>query len=161
MMYLTSLAKKWIAGVLMLMLLVRLTSLFIGWRMQNLATVMSEQMLASSPATSLYQDLQLTDAQKKQIQALEKQYQSEVKVFCERHCSARMKIAELLKSGEPAMEKILPLQREVCDAYSGSEEATLRHVVRVSEALNPQQKAAFLKKFATSITVSCPMQFVQ
>jgi len=159
--YLTSLSKKWITGTLMLLLLVGLTLMFIGWRMQNLATMMSEQMLASSPATSMYQDLQLTDAQKKQIQALEKQYQSEVRVFCERHCSTRMKIAELLKSGEPNMEKLLPLQREVCEAYSGSEEATLRHVVHVSEALNPQQKAAFLKKFATSITVTCPMQFVQ
>lgn len=151
-------AKKWIGGILLLLLVIGLTTLVIGWKMQ----CVTDSMKMATPATgiSLYQDLKITDAQKEKIQALDKEYQKQTLAYCEHHCSARMKIGKLLESGQPDSQELFRLQREVSDAYASSEEATLKHVMQVSEILTPEQKVLFLKKFGDHVQASCPLEFV-
>jgi Spy/CpxP family protein refolding chaperone len=155
----TLFTKKWIGGLLTLALLFAAAFLLIGWRMQDVASDMSEKVAPSS-SLSLFEELKLSDVQKKQVRALEEQYQSEVAKCCKEHCSARDQIARRLEANAP-LEEILGLQKQVSHAYSSSEEATLRHVMRVCEILTPEQKKVFLQKFATSISVHCPMKWVQ
>ena len=151
-------AKKWIGGTLLLLLLLCLTSWIMGWKMQSVAN--SIKMRIPPTEISIHQNLQLTEAQKAKVQALDQEYQKKTLECCERHCAIRMKIARLLQSGQPDSQELFRLQHEVSDAYAASEEATLKHVMQVSEILSPAQKAIFLKKFGDHIQASCPLEFV-
>lgn len=152
-------AKKWIGGIILLLLLLCITPLVIGWKMKCVAASM--QMKMPSTGASIYQELQLTDVQKKQIQELDKEYQKNMVAFCENHCAARMKVSKLLQSSPSDSQTLNLAQREALDAYSSSEEATLQHILRVSDVLTPGQKEVFLKKFGDQIRVTCPFQFVR
>jgi Spy/CpxP family protein refolding chaperone len=152
-------AKKWIGGTVLLLLLLCITPLIIGWKMKCIATSM--QMKMPTTGVSIYQELQLTDVQKKQIDELDKEYQKRMVTFCQSHCASRMKVSKLLQSSPSDSQTLKSAQREVLDAYSSSEEATLQHILQVSEVLTPKQKEIFLKKIGDQIQVTCPMQFVR
>ena len=157
----TSSNKKWISGILVLMLFAVAVFLLMGWRMQAITTAMSQQITSPLYGTSVYQKLQLTDDQKNQIQALEKEYQKKISVYCGRHCSARLKIGQLLQAGQTDEKSLLPFAKEVGDAYAECENLTLQHVSQICSLLNPQQKAAFLKEVSDHIAATCPKQFMQ
>jgi Spy/CpxP family protein refolding chaperone len=152
-------AKKWIGGLILLLLVLAITPCLISWRMKCVATSM--QMKMPLTGVSIYQELQLTKAQKEKIQGLDQEYQKQMTTFCERHCAARMKVSKLLQSPHVDKQSLEAAQFETLDAYSASEKATLQHVLQVSEVLTPDQKNIFLKKFGDQIQVTCPFQFVR
>jgi len=128
-------AKKWIGGILLLLLLLCLTPLIIGWKMQCVANSMEIKMPATG--VSIYQELQLTEAQKKQIDELDKEYQKKMVILCQNHCGARMKVSKLLQTSSSDSQPLKSAQREVTDAYSSSEEATLQHILH---SLDPRKQ---------------------
>lgn len=153
--------KHWLGGLILLAALFVAFSSVIGWRMQRVATVMTQQVNPPVAGAALKLELRLTQEQEGRIRELDRKYQMEVQAFCERHCSAKMRIGEILKSGRTDDPALLQLGREVGEAYAGSEEATLQHVAAVCSILNPEQKAAFLKKVAGGISATCPTEFVR
>ncbi|MBI4028321.1 MAG: Spy/CpxP family protein refolding chaperone [Verrucomicrobia bacterium] len=158
---LTPTVKKWIGGFVVLTLLLIVFPTVIAWRMQCVATAMTREISAPLADVSAQADLRLTKEQKSQIRGLEEKYQKEVCALCERHCAAKLKIGELLQAGRADDPLLLQLGREVGEAYSASEEATLRHVLAVCAILTPEQKTVFLKKVAGSISATCPKEFVR
>lgn len=153
-------AKRWIGGLVLILALLCITPLVVGWRVQCVMSSMVKQ--PSSPSEfALFDGLNLTPEQKEKIQILEKDYEKQTTIFCQNHCSARMKIAEVLKSKQPDIQTLSKIQNEVSSAYSASEELTLQHVLRVSEILTPDQRATFLKKYSDHIEATCPLEFVR
>ena len=153
--------KKWIGGITALILFTATVFLLMGWRMHSMTMAMSQQVSSPLYGASVYQKLQLTDDQKKEIQTLEKEYQKKVSIFCGRHCSARLKIGQLLQAGETDEKSLLPLAQEVGSAYAECENLTLQHVAKICALLNPQQKTVFLKGVSDHIAATCPKQFMQ
>ena len=151
--------KKWVGGILLILLLLGITPLLIGWQMKSVATSMA--MKIPSSGISLYKELQLTDAQKKQVEGLDKEYQNRMMQLCGEHCAAKMKVSKLLQSPQTDKTAVQIAQREAMEAYSASENETLQHILRVSETLTPAQKELFLKKFGEEIQRTCPFQFIK
>ena len=157
----TLLTKKWIGGILLLGLIAGIASMLMGWRAQEIRVMMGQQISSPVIGISMYQELQLSDVQKKQIQALEKEYQKTLSALCERHCSAKLRIGVLLQSGKTDEKSLLPLAQEVGRAYSECEQATLRHVAQICDLLTSQQKTIFLKQIADHIAATCPKEFIK
>jgi len=158
---LTQRAKHWISGAVLLLVLLLAFPWLIAWRMQTAATAMSRQMTSPLASISILEELALTADQKKQIQQLEDSYRSEMRKFCGQHCSARMKIGEMLQSGKVDSKDLPSWGKEAGNAYSGAEQATIQHLVRVCEVLSPGQKEILLKKVADHIAATCPKEFMQ
>ncbi len=146
--------KRWVGGGILLLLAVGFLG-FMEWRIQKMTATLLQQISSPMVGITLNQKLALTEIQKNQIQSLEKKYESELRVCCERHCSSRMKIGELFQSGQVDHAALTQFTREVCDAYAEGEEATMQHIVAICSILYPQQKAIFLKQVATQIAAGC------
>jgi len=130
--------------------------LLMGWRAQSLASGMT-----SPKSESLYGDLQLAPAEKEQVQALEKSYHQKVQSWCERHCAARLKIAEMFQSGRVDSTALASFQEEMSAAQRGADEATLQQLLAVSRVLTPEHRAIVLKRFGDSMAASCPLKWIQ
>jgi Spy/CpxP family protein refolding chaperone len=156
----TSFTKKWIGGIVLLLIVLIATPCFVGWRMEQVAHSMSSKM-NQAQTSSLFEGLQLTKDQQDKIQKLEDEYNKVTTKACEQHCSARMKIAQLLQVGTVDSEKLLQIEKDEAQAYSTSEVATLQHVLRISDILTPDQRTVFLKKYGERIQSTCPLEFVR
>jgi len=110
---LTQRNKHWISGAILLLLLLLACPWLIAWKMQSTATAMSRQMTSPLGSISMQKDLDLTAEQKRKIQHLEDQYRSELRNLCGQHCSARMKIGELLQAqqGMYASQQLVLIHR--------------------------------------------------
>lgn len=153
-------SKKWCGGVIFLIVLLVSAALVSGWRVQRVADSLS-QRTPSATIASLPSDLRLTQAQKEHIANLEKTYRSHIFDLCGKHCASRMKLAELLKAGNPDTKRVLEIQAEVSRISAETEEITLKHVFQVCETLEPGQKSTYLAKYGAQIEASCPMELMK
>jgi hypothetical protein len=149
--------KKWMGGILLLVFFCTLAPLLAGWRVRGI-TDTAERDLPLSPQ-NLYEQLQLTTLQRGKLDGLESAYRKEIHRACERHSGARMRIAEMLESGKLDPQLLLRLQREVGNAYAAAEESTVRHMVRVADILDSDQRAVFLARVGEHLRSSCPPEF--
>lgn len=154
-------ARKWITGSFILVCLLLLTPWLIGWRMQTVSRQISQDMSAPLAKVSLDRELNLTEDQKSQIISLETSYGIVMSGCCERHCTARMKIGKLLEENPGDLSSLNDLGKEVGEAYSNAEQATMQHVIRICEILTPEQKTVFLNKIGKNISATCPEPFVK
>ncbi len=153
--------KKWLGGLVLLLLLMGLAALACRWSMRcGRADLMRQQADLSS---GIFSDpaLRLSASQKAQIQKLEQEYRAKMRDCCARHCAARAKIGEILRRSNPSGEELQKLARDVGRAYSDSEEATVRHILEVGQVLAPPQRDVFLQKVAAQVSATCPSMDLQ
>jgi Spy/CpxP family protein refolding chaperone len=152
--------KKWITGSILLIALVGITPWIVGWRMQCVAQRISHDMSPLATA-STDSELKLTPTQKEQIAKLEEKYTHAMRAYCTQHCSAKLKIGQALEKDPLDQGALLLLGKQVGDAYSASEQDTLKLTYEISQILTPEQKTVFLKKISQRISASCPKEFIQ
>ncbi len=153
--------KQWLGGTLFLLLIGVSCLALLGWKARDLTDRMAQSMPTSMKSEALFADLQLSKEQKSKIEALETNYHQNVKECCQRHCSARMKIAHMFQAGATDAAAMSALQREMSEAQHATDELTMQHILAVSQLLTPEQRAQFLKKFGDAVAATCPLEFLQ
>ena len=157
----SELLRKWIGGIVLLLVLVGLAALILGRCVakQRETLIKHETALPSG----LFDDpaLKLSTEQRQQIRKLEADYHARMRDYCARHCAARAKIGELIRTGNPTETELQKLAQEVGDAYTASEQATIRQVMEVGKALAPEQRGLFLRKIAGQISATCPKEYMK
>jgi Spy/CpxP family protein refolding chaperone len=143
--------RKWLAGLLAVALAAGASSWWIARRAGDIAG-RARPCDALSPTP----DLGLTAEQAARVSALEKAYRARVEELCAKHCAARARIARLLAEGKPPKRQLLSAAKEAGEAYSDLEEATVRHVLEVGEALTPEQRARYHASMSGCLGAQCP-----
>ncbi len=143
--------RKWLIGLLALLLTAGLSSWWIAGRAGEIAArAKPGDRFAPAP------DLGLTPEQTAQIAVLEKAYRTRIEELCAKHCAARTRIAKFLAEPQPPLPPLLAAAEEAGEAYRDLEAATLRHVLEVGDLLAPEQKARYYAAMSARLGVQCP-----
>lgn len=153
--------RHWIGALLLITFILIVTPLLVAWRMQSVTTLVTQRFTSPLAGVSTQVDLKLSDAQKKQIETLEKEYRDKLGEQCVRHCSARMEIGSQLQTGQIEEQRLMELGHQAGDAYARAEVATIEHMTKVCSVLDPGQKKILLQKIGRHIAATCPNEFLQ
>ncbi|MFH1969360.1 MAG: Spy/CpxP family protein refolding chaperone [Verrucomicrobiota bacterium] len=105
----------------------------------------------------LKRELGLTETQAQEIRQLQTSLGVKLTDCGERHCAARVRLGKALSSETNSAAQAQALVAEMCRAYEESELATLDHIQRVRELLNPEQKRRFDELITECVCASCAM----
>ena len=105
----------------------------------------------------LSRELGLTETQAQEIRQLQTLLGAKLTDCGERHCAARVRLGKALSSETNSAAQAQALIAEMCRAYEVSELATLEHIQRVRELLNPEQKRRFDELITKCLCGSCAM----
>jgi len=103
----------------------------------------------------LSRELGLTATQAQEIRQLQVSLGAKLTDCCERHCVARARLGKALGSETNGTTQARMIVEEMCRAYEVSELATLDHIQRVRELLNPEQKRRFNELITECVCGSC------
>lgn len=101
----------------------------------------------------LSRELGLTKTQAQEIRRRQVLLGAKLIDCCERHCAARARLGKALSNETNGAAQALVA--EMCRAYEASELATLKHIQRVRELLNPEQKRRFDELITECVCASC------
>ncbi len=87
----------------------------------------------------LKSQLQLTDAQAKSLENLEKEFQAKLNTACNEHCAARIALGNELMKPAPDVEQARADVEKMNQVQADSERATLDHILKVRALLNEDQ----------------------
>ena len=105
----------------------------------------------------LKRKLGLNDAQAREIAKLHVSLNAKLADCCQRHCAVRARLGLALRNETNGTVQARMIVAEMCRAYEASELATLDHIQRVRELLNPEQKKRFDELITKCVCESCPM----
>ena len=108
-------------------------------------------------ATFLRRELALTDAQAREVSRLQAALGAKLAECCARHCAARASLGPALASEMNASETAHPVVEEMAQAYAESEFATVKHIRRVRELLDPAQRRRYDQLLANCVCGTCTM----
>ncbi len=87
----------------------------------------------------LKRELNLTDAQLRQIEALEATFRAKLDAACVEHCAARMTLGEEIAKSKPNVEQCQARVEKMNAVAAEAERATLEHILKVRALLDEQQ----------------------
>jgi len=87
----------------------------------------------------LSRELNLSEAQRRDVETLEKDFQSKLNGSCAEHCAARFALGDELMKSKPDAEKARADVERMNQVQAESERATLEHILKVRALLNDEQ----------------------
>jgi nickel and cobalt resistance protein CnrR len=87
----------------------------------------------------LSRELKLSEAQRRDVEKLEKDFQSRLSAFCAAHCEARFALGDELMKSKPDPEKARADVERMNQVQAEAERATLEHVLKVRALLTDEQ----------------------
>lgn len=105
----------------------------------------------------LSRELRLNEAQAREIAKLHGSLNAKLADCCQRHCAVRARLGQALCNETNGTVQARIIVEEMCRAYAESELATLNHIQRVRELLNPEQKRRFDELITECVCGSCAM----
>ena len=93
--------------------------------------------------TFLAHELNLSEAQAKEIKQLHLTLATELNDCCMNHCAARARLGQALAADSNGTAQADAVIVEMCRAYEASERATLDQIRKVRKVLNADQKKRF------------------
>ena len=105
----------------------------------------------------LERELNLTEAQTRQVKALHAELGERLADCCARHCAARARLPEALTAGTNGNAAAEAVVADMAQAYQDSERATLTHLRRLREVLTPAQGRRFDALVAEYLCGACDM----
>ena len=87
----------------------------------------------------LSHELDLSEAQKRDIGKMEKDFQSRLNASCAAHCAARFALGDELMKSNPDTEKARADVERMNQAQAEAERATLEHILKVRALLTDEQ----------------------
>ena len=103
----------------------------------------------------LRRELRLNEAQAREIAKLHGSLNAKLADCCQRHCAVRARLGQALGNETNGTVQARMIVEEMCRAYEASELATLDHIQRVRELLNPEQKRRFDELITECVCGSC------
>ena len=103
----------------------------------------------------LKRELRLNDTQAREIAKLHVSLNAKLTDCCQRHCAVRARLGQALHNETNGTVQARMIVEEMCHAYAESELATLDHIQRVRELLNPEQKRRFDELITECVCGSC------
>ncbi|MGD0016662.1 MAG: periplasmic heavy metal sensor [Verrucomicrobiia bacterium] len=98
------------------------------------------QMLMNIHDTTwLSHELSLSEAQRRDIEKLEGNFQAKLNASCAAHCAARFALGDELMKSKPDMEKARANVERMNQAQAEAEQATLEHILKVRALLTNEQ----------------------
>ena len=91
----------------------------------------------------LARELELNDAQVREIKRLHTTLGVKLNDCCRRHCAARARLGNMLSTETNETDRTREIVGQMCRAYEESELATLDHMQQVRALLKPEQKRRF------------------
>jgi len=107
--------------------------------------------------TTLTRELNLIDAQARDIKALHAALGAKLYDSCARHCAARARLGQVLASPTNSDAQVGAVLAEMCRAYEESERATLDHIRQVRAVLTADQRKRFDVMIAKHMCRNCTM----
>jgi Spy/CpxP family protein refolding chaperone len=89
--------------------------------------------------TWLSHELNLSEAQKRDIEKLEKGFQSRLNASCAAHCAARFALGDELMKPKPDTERERADVERMNQVQAEAERATLEHILKVRALLTDEQ----------------------
>jgi len=90
-------------------------------------------------AAWLKRELNLTDAQAREVERRSTELQAKVDGFCDSHCAARFALGDELAKPQPDPEKCRAWVEKMNAVQADAEQTTLAHILQVRSLLTPQQ----------------------
>lgn len=149
--------------ILLIQVVVIFAAAFLGswayakWR-QTTATPSPSHVHAADELSWLRSELGLNPAQADKLEKLHEEFLFEQARLCERHCSARFELAELIKKNTEMSPKMKELSAAMSEAEAESERLTMEHILAVGKELTEEQRAKFVAKVYQQMCSGCPMK---
>ena len=89
--------------------------------------------------TWLSHELSLSEAQRRDVEKLEKDFQAKLNTSCAAHCAARFALGDELMKSKPDMGKARADVERMNRAQAEAEQATLEHILKVRALLTNEQ----------------------
>lgn len=105
----------------------------------------------------LKQELNLSEAQVKEVRTLHDTLASTLDDVYARHCRARVRLGHALAHETNASVRVDAALNEMCRAYEDGERATLDHIRRVRDILDPEQRKKFNRLLKECLCLDCPL----
>jgi Spy/CpxP family protein refolding chaperone len=90
-------------------------------------------------AAWLNRELGLSETQRREVAALEKDFRSKLNASCAEHCAARFALGDELIKPQPDPERARADVERMNQIQAGAERATLEHILRVRALLTEEQ----------------------
>lgn len=90
-------------------------------------------------AAWLKQQLNLTEAQARDVETLEREFQTKLNASCTAHCAARFALGDELMKPKPDPEKARTAVEQMNQVQAEAERATLAHILKVRALLTDEQ----------------------
>ena len=87
----------------------------------------------------LKHELNLTDTQLRQVEALETAFRTKLEAACAEHCAARMTLGEEIAKSKPDVEQCRARVEKMNAVAAEGERATLEQILKVRALLDEQQ----------------------
>jgi Spy/CpxP family protein refolding chaperone len=110
---------------------------------------------AELDTSRLARALNLSPDQAAAVRELGEKYRREVTSACDAHCRTRCELARLMATSALDDAQARQAAARLCDAQSAMEMATVDHVLKVREVLNPEQRAKYQALFGACICEEC------
>jgi len=90
-------------------------------------------------AAWLSRELNLSETQRREVEALEKDFQLKLNASCGAHCAARFALGDELAKPKPDIEKARADVERMNQVQAEAERATLEHILKVRALLTGEQ----------------------
>ncbi len=87
----------------------------------------------------LRSELNLSEAQRRDVERLEKDFQARLNAYCATHCAARFALGDELMKPQPDPTKCKECVEKMNAAQAEAERATLQHILKVRSLLTDKQ----------------------
>lgn len=146
--------KSWLISVLVAVIIGAMAYGLTRWAVCNRCQTSPNRL---EDVSFLRRELRLNDAQTREIAKLHVSLNAKLADCCQRHCAVRARLGPALRNETNGPVQARMIVEEMCRAYEASELATLDHIQRVRELLNPEQKGRFDELITECVCASCPM----
>lgn len=103
----------------------------------------------------LSKTLHLEPSQVKAISEMQPELGRKLSDCCGRHCRARGQLFNALLASTNGIEDARALVDEMCRAQADSEMATLEHIRRIYQVLNPEQRKEYARQLGGMTCTDC------
>lgn len=105
----------------------------------------------------LKQELNLSAAQAEEVRALHEALATMLEDVYARHCRARARLGNALASETNGSVRVDAALNDMCRAYEDGERATLDHIRRLRDILDPAQRKVFDRLIKECLCRDCPL----
>lgn len=144
--------RRWLIPALVAVVIGALAYGLTRWAVCNRCSPLPDRL---EDVSFLSRELGLTETQAREIRPLQVALGAKLTDCCARHCASRARLGKALSNETNSAAQAQALVAEMCRAYEASELATLEHIQRVRELLNPEQKKRFDELITECVCGSC------